>query len=186
MLAPSPACSLNHNSAPGGIPYPDSIRLDTALAQQILRPARRFAAHIAIVNNPNRQADTSVSQRWKVHVVEPIVRPFLAEPLSAHLDLSMLTAYPLSKLLNKWRSDRLVGGRALGLPVGSQLCTRLNNRAPAQSQPAVVGAGAPYLVWIRRTSLPSTSTNILSYTVSQIIGSCGPPSAEMIAGTVLL
>ena len=31
MLAPSPACSLNHNSAPGGIPYPDSIRLDTAL-----------------------------------------------------------------------------------------------------------------------------------------------------------
>src|SRR3979411_575810 len=98
----------------------------------------------------------------------------------------MLTAYPLSKLLNKWRSDRLVGGRALGLPVGSQLCTRLNNRAPAQSQPAVVGAGAPYLVWIIRTSLPSTSTNILSYTVSQIIGSCGPPSAEMIAGTVLL
>jgi hypothetical protein len=33
MLAPSPACSLNHNSAPGGIPYPDSIRLDNALAE---------------------------------------------------------------------------------------------------------------------------------------------------------
>src|SRR3977135_950849 len=35
MLAPSPACSLNHNSAPGGIPYPDSIRLDTALTRRI-------------------------------------------------------------------------------------------------------------------------------------------------------
>ena len=39
MLAPSPACSLNHNSAPGGIPYPDSIRLDNALGQHSRRNA---------------------------------------------------------------------------------------------------------------------------------------------------
>ena len=31
MLAPFPACSLNHNSAPGGIPFPDSTRPDSAL-----------------------------------------------------------------------------------------------------------------------------------------------------------
>jgi hypothetical protein len=32
MLAPIPASSLNHNSAPGGIPFSDSVSSDTALA----------------------------------------------------------------------------------------------------------------------------------------------------------
>jgi hypothetical protein len=74
--------AIDQNMAPGtGLPvngFSQPALVGIYLAQQILRPARRFAAHIAIVNNPNRQADTSVSQRWKVHVVGPIVRPFLA------------------------------------------------------------------------------------------------------------
>jgi hypothetical protein len=72
--------AIDQNMAPGtGLPvngFSQPALVGIYLAQQILRPARRFAAHIAIVNNPNRQGDTS--QRWKVHVIEPIVRPFLA------------------------------------------------------------------------------------------------------------
>ena len=43
MLAPSPACSLNHISSFSGIPYSDSFRPDTALNW----PDQRGNAHYA-------------------------------------------------------------------------------------------------------------------------------------------
>jgi len=60
MLAPSPACSLNHISSFSGIPYCDSFRPDTALSKRIVLIDGRQLAKLMIRYNVGCRVEETI------------------------------------------------------------------------------------------------------------------------------